>query len=255
MKPLKYFSLLVYFFLYAPILLLIIFSFNESKLNAVWKGFTLAWYVKLSGNVYILNAFKNSLIIAVVATIGSTFIGTMAGFGMSRFRFPAKKLYDSVLYMPMIIPEVLMGISLLVLFVFLNMRLGLTTIAIAHIVFCIPFVTIVVRARLHGLDRSFEEAAYDLGADELTTFRKITFPLAAPGIMAGALLAFTLSFDDFVITFFTAGPGATTLPLKIFSMIKFGVTPEINAISSIIIIISTLLILAVQRLQSLEEAL
>jgi len=253
MKILKYYAFLVYFFLYAPMILLIIFSFNESKLNAVWRGFTLVWYVRLSKNVYILNAFKNSLAIAVVATAVSTIIGTLAGFGMSRYRFFAKRAYESMLYMPMIIPEVLMGISLLVFFVFLDLRLGLATITIAHIVFCIPFVAIVVRARLHGLDRSLEEAAYDLGADEFTTFKKITLPLLSPGILAGALLAFTLSFDDFVITFFTAGPGATTLPLKIFSMIKFGVTPEINAISTLILIISTLLILAVQRLQSLQE--
>ncbi|MEM2989734.1 MAG: ABC transporter permease [Halobacteria archaeon] len=249
-KLLSLYISLIYFFLFAPIAILIIFSFNTSKLNFVWQGFTLHWYVKLLSNEAILNAFKNSLIVAILATLLSTVIGTMLAFALARYNFQGRAILNNTIYLPVIIPEIIQGISLLVFFVWIGMQLGISTIVIAHTAFCISFVAIVVKARLHGLDRTLEEAAMDLGADKIQTFLKITLPLTMPGIIAGALLAFTLSLDDFVITFFTAGVGSTTLPLKIYSMIKFGITPEINAISTILLLASMILMLSFLKLQN-----
>ncbi len=243
---------LIYFFLFAPIAILIIFSFNTSKLNFVWQGFTLHWYVKLLSNEAILNAFKNSLIVAILTTLLSTLLGTMLAFALVRYNFRGRAILNNIIFLPVIIPEIIEGISLLVFFVWIGMQLGISTIVIAHTAFCISFVAIVVKARLHGLDRTLEEAAMDLGANKIQTFLKITLPLTMPGIIAGALLAFTLSLDDFVITFFTAGVGSTTLPLKIYSMIKFGITPEINAISTILLSVSMLLMLCSLKLQRAE---
>jgi spermidine/putrescine transport system permease protein len=243
---------LIYFFLFAPIAILIIFSFNTSKLNFVWQGFTLHWYLKLLSNEAILNAFKNSLIVAILTTLLSTLMGTMLAFGLVRYSFRGRTILNNTIFLPVIIPEIIEGISLLVFFVWIGMQLGISTIVIAHTAFCISFVAIVVKSRLHGLDRTLEEAAMDLGASKIQTFLKITLPLTTPGIIAGALLAFTLSLDDFVITFFTAGVGATTLPLKIYSMIKFGITPEINAISTILLLVSMLLMLCFLKLQKAE---
>jgi len=157
----------------------------------------------------------------------------MAALALQRYRFPGYTAAESTLYIPVIIPEVVLGISLLAFFALVGIRLGLTTITLAHIAFCIPFVTLVVRARLHGFDRSIEEASMDLGANEFTTFRRVTLPTIMPGVLSGALLAFTLSLDDYVITYFTAGPGSTTLPLRVFSMVRFAVTPEVNALSTL----------------------
>jgi spermidine/putrescine transport system permease protein len=243
---------LIYFFLFAPIAILFIFSFNASKLNFVWQGFTLHWYLKLLSNEAILNAFKNSLIVAILTTLLSTLMGTMLAFGLVRYSFRGRTILNNTIFLPVIIPEIIEGISLLVFFVWIGMQLGISTIVIAHTAFCISFVAIVVKSRLHGLDRTLEEAAMDLGASKIQTFLKITLPLTTPGIIAGALLAFTLSLDDFVITFFTAGVGATTLPLKIYSMIKFGITPEINAISTILLLVSMLLMLCFLKLQKAE---
>ncbi len=245
---LKLSSLLTFIFLYAPIVVLIVFSFNTSKLNATWRGFTLAWYGRLFANESILRAFRNTMIVAVVSTIVSTLIGTVTAYGMNRFNVRFRTLYDSLIYMPIIMPEIIMGISLLAFLVLIGISLGISTIIIGHVVFNISFVTIVISARLANTDESIEEAAMDLGANRIQTFTKIILPIIKPGILAGALLAFTLSFDDFVITFFLAGVGATTLPLKIYSMIKFGVTPEINAISTIVIIVSTVIVFASQRI-------
>jgi spermidine/putrescine transport system permease protein len=230
---LRIFAVLVYVYIYLPILILIVFSFNEQRLNIRWTGFTLEWYRALFRDQAILDATRNTLIIAVVATIVSTFIGTMAALVLQRYRFPGYTAAESTLYIPVIIPEVVMGISLLAFFALIGFRLGLTTIALAHIAFCIPFVTLTVRARLHGFDRSIEEASMDLGANELTTFRRVTLPTIMPGVLSGALLAFTLSLDDYVITYFTAGPGSTTLPLRVYSMVRFAVTPEVNALSTL----------------------
>lgn len=248
-KLLSLYTSLIYFFLFAPIAILIIFSFNTSKLNFIWQGFTLHWYVKLLGNEAILSAFKNSLIVAILTTLLSTVIGTMLAFALVRYNFQGRAILNNTIYLPVIIPEIIQGISLLVFFVWIGMQLGISTIVIAHTAFCISFVAIVVKARLQGLDRTLEEAAMDLGADKIQTFLKITLPLTMPGIIAGALLAFTLSLDDFVITFFTAGVGSTTLPLKIYSMIKFGITPEINAISTILLLASMILMISFLKLQ------
>lgn len=249
-KLLTLYTILIYFFLFAPIAILVIFSFNASKLNFVWQGFTFYWYWKLLSNEAILSAFKNSLIVAILTTLLSTVIGTLLAFALVRYDFRGRGVLNNTIFLPVIIPEIIQGISLLVFFVWIGMQLGISTIVIAHTAFCISFVAIVVKARLHGLDRTLEEAAMDLGANKIQTFLKITLPLTMPGIIAGALLAFTLSLDDFVITFFTAGVGSTTLPLKIYSMIKFGITPEINAISTILLLASMILMLSFLKLQN-----
>jgi spermidine/putrescine transport system permease protein len=248
-KPLTWFTALGYVFLYLPICVLIGFSFNTSRFSVVWEEFTWNWYVKLIEDPLILDALKNSIIVAIVATILSTIIGTLTAYGLYRYRFRGKSLFDGVLFLPIVTPEIVVGISLVIFFVLIHFNLGLTTIIIAHVAFDIPFVMLVVRARLQGMDRSLEEAAMDLGADELTTFFKVTIPQLLPGIIAAALLAFTLSFDDFVITFFVAGVGSTTLPLKIYSMVRLGVSPKINALSALIVLFSIILITISDRLQ------
>lgn len=230
---LRIYAVFAYGYIYLPILVLVIFSFNMQKLNVRWEGFTLNWYRELSRDANILLAARNSLIIASISTLVSTVIGTLAALSLQRYSFRGKTLSEATLYIPVIIPEVVMGIALLAFFVQVGIRLGLLTITLAHIAFNIPFVTLVVRARLHGFDRAIEEAAMDLGANELTTFWRVTLPTIMPGVLSGALLAFTLSLDDYVITYFTAGPGSTTLPLRVFSMVRFAVTPEVNALSTI----------------------
>lgn len=235
-------SMLGYLFLYAPILILIIFSFNASRLAFTWKGFTLDWYRVLFNNAAIGGALRNSLIVAVATTAISTVFGTMVAIAMERYEFRGKLPLDALLYLPIIIPDIAMAVMLLMFFVLVSVPLGLYSIIIAHVAFDISFVAVVVRARLAQFDLTVEEAAHDLYADNWQTFRRVTLPLLMPGILGGALLAFTLSLDDFVITFFTAGPGATTLPLRIYSMVKLGVTPEINALSSLMIVASMLLV-------------
>ncbi len=230
---LRIYAVLAFAYIYLPILILMIFSFNTQKLNVRWEGFTLHWYGELLHDQEVLLAARNSIIIAIISTVIATVIGTMAALALQRYRFPGYTIAESTLYIPVIIPEVVMGISLLAFFAQAGFQLGLGTITLAHIAFNIPFVTLVVRARLHGFDKSIEEAAMDLGANEITTFRRITLPTIMPGVMAGALLAFTLSLDDYVITYFTAGPGSTTLPLRVFSMVRFAVTPEVNALSTL----------------------
>lgn len=241
------YSGLIYVFLYLPIIILVVFSFNASRLNAVWTGFTFKWYGQLFQNGDILQSAKNSLIIAAFSTAFSTVIGTMTALVMHRRRFGGKALLEGILYIPVIIPEIVMGISLLALFALFKVPLGLVTMTIAHIAFSISFVVITVRARLDGFDLALEEAAQDLGANEWQTFRLITFPIIMPGILAGALMAFTLSIDDFIVSYFVAGPGSTTLPLRIYSMLKFGVTPEVNALSTIILMSTLTLIVAHER--------
>jgi spermidine/putrescine transport system permease protein len=245
-------AILAYLFLYAPIIILVIFSFNASRLNAVWQGFTLEWYRILLHDEMVHNAFKNSLIVATTSTLISTVLGTLTALAMERFRFKLRGLFDAILYLPIIIPDIVMAVSLLLFFVSafrwvssligIQAELGLGTIIIAHVSFNISFVAVVVRARLADFDRTLEEAAQDLGANEWQTFRRVTLPLIMPGIMGGALLAFTLSIDDFVITFFTAGVGSTTLPIRIYGMIKRTITPEINAISSLMLLASISLV-------------
>jgi spermidine/putrescine transport system permease protein len=248
---LRVYSLLVYGFIYAPIIILIIFSFNTQKLNIRWEGFTLHWYQVLFSDKQIFIATRNTLIIALVSTLIATVIGTLAALAMHRYRFPFYGTSETMMYIPIVIPEVVMGISLLVFFQkIVNMPLGISTITLSHIAFNIPFVALVVRARLHGYDKSIDEAAMDLGANELTTFRRITLPTIMPGVLAGAMLALTLSLDDYVITYFTAGPGSTTLPLRVFSMVKTAVTPEINALSTLWVLIIFILLFFGQVIQS-----
>ncbi len=247
---LRIYTWLVYLYIYIPILILIVFSFNTMKLNIRWQGFTLNWYNVLFHDDLVMLAMRNTMIIAVISTICATVIGTLAALAMQRYRFPGYNLSDTLMYIPIVIPEVVMGISLLVFFVLINLTLGLVTITLAHIAFNIPFVTLVVRARLHGYDLSIDEAAMDLGANETTTFWRITLPTIMPGVLSGAMLAFTLSLDDYVITYFTAGPGSTTLPLRVFSMVRFMVTPEVNALSTIWVLIVFLVLLIGQIAQN-----
>lgn len=238
----------VYLFLYAPIAVLIFFSFNAERSTQVWSGFSMRWYGELIRDQSILDAFYNSLIVGVSATIIATVIGTFAAMGLARNRFRGKTAADSTIYAATVMPEIVVGVSLLAFFVTVQFQLGLMTIIIAHVAFTISFVTIVVRARLAGMDLSVEEAAADLGANPATAFFRVTLPIILPGVLAGALLAFTLSFDDFVITFFTAGVGSSTLPLKIYSMIKFGVSPVINALSTVILAVTIVLIVGGSRI-------
>jgi len=241
---LRIWAIITYAYIYLPILILIIFSFNTQKLNVRWEGFTFHWYEVLFNDQEVMLATRNSLTVAAVSTTAATIIGTMAALALQRYRFPGYTLAESTLYIPVIIPEVVMGISLLAFFAQIGFTLGLGTITLAHIAFNIPFVTLVVRARLHGFDKAIEEAAMDLGANELTTFWRVTLPTIMPGVLSGALLAFTLSLDDYVITYFTAGPGSTTLPLRVFSMVRFAVTPEVNALSTLwVLTVFTLLLI------------
>ncbi len=234
-----------YAFLYVPLIIVIVYSFNDSRLNAEWVGFTWHWYEVLLKDEQMLTAAWNSLIIGVSASAVATVLGTMAGYAMYRFKL---RLLPVLVLMPIAIPEILMGVSLLIFFVLLNVTLGMLSITLAHIAFCIGFVAIVVRSRLTGMDESLTEAARDLGATHWQAFRLITLPLIMPGIIAGALMAFTLSIDDFVITFFTAGVDATTLPLQIYSMIKIAVTPEVNAVSTLLMLVTLILIVIASRL-------
>jgi spermidine/putrescine transport system permease protein len=232
----------IFMCLYIPIMVLIAFSFNDSKLNVVWTGFTLKWYVSLIQNQGILEALKNSFVIASLSTMLSVIIGTLAAIGMYRYKFRRKAVLDAVLYLPLVIPEIVMGISLLAFFSLVNIPLGRLSLIISHVTFSTAYVVAVVKTRLDGFDRRIEEAAMDLGATPLQTFFRVTLPIIMPGVIAGGLLAFTLSLDDVIISFFVAGPGSVTLPLKVFSMVKFGVTPEINALSTLIIIFTLVLI-------------
>ena len=224
-----------YLFLYVPLTVVVIYSFNDSRLNAEWVGFTLDWYRKLAQDEEIQLAALNSLIVALSSSLAATLLGTLAGYGMYRYR---SRVLPLLVLAPMAIPEILVGVSLLIFYVLLNIELGLLTIVLSHVAFSIGFVAVVVRARLAGLDESLLEAARDLGATPLQAFRYVTLPLIMPGVVSGLLMAFTLSIDDFVITFFTAGVGSTTLPLQIYSMIKVAVTPEVNAVSTILMAIT-----------------
>lgn len=245
---------LTFIFLYAPIIVMSIFSFNASRQVQVWMGFTLDWYARMIADERVRVAAQNSLVIALVSTIVSTVIGTLSALALERTRFRVKRMYEAAMYLPIIVPEIVMAIALLVFFNLaftwldqffgLTVKFGLGTITIAHIAFSFPFVAVVVRARLADFDRTLEQAAQDLGANEWQTFRHITLPLLMPGITAGALLAFTLSIDDFVITFFTAGVGSTTLPLEIYGRVRRGITPDVNALSTVMLLASIVLVLA-----------
>jgi len=236
-------ALAAYAFLYLPLLIVIVYSFNDSRLNAEWVGFTWHWYDVLAHDQDMLAAAGNSLLIATVSSLTATVLGTMAGIAMYRYKM---KSLTFMVMTPVAMPEILLGVSLLLFFIqVLNLTLGIISIILAHITFSIGFVAIVVRTSMAGLDESIFEAARDSGASPWKTFRHITFPLILPGVVAGGLMAFTLSMDDFVITFFTAGVGVSTLPLRIYSMIKIAVTPEVNAVSTLLMLLTlTMIVLA-----------
>lgn len=240
-------------FLYFPIVSLVVFSFNDSKRNITWQGFTLRYYVKAYNNTHLHEAFAHSMIIATTSTLVSTVLGTALGLALYRYRFPGKGPFEGWVHLPIMIPEICMGVAMLAFFARLDIPLGLFTITVSHIAFSIPFVAVVVRARMAGFDHALEEASRDLGASEWQTFWNVTFPYMLPGVVAGALLAFTLSLDDFVITFFTSGPGSTTFPIKIYSMVRFSVTPEVNAASTVLIVITLTLTVAAMMIQSRKE--
>ncbi len=266
-------AVLVYAFLYFPIAVLVLYAFNASRTNIVFTGVVnqgpcgpFYWFCLLSRNREVLSAARNTLTIATVSMLVSTVIGTMAALALQRYKFPAKTFSEVSLYIPIVIPEIVMGIGILVLlsavFRGLNtllvlpadrrLALGLWTVIISHIAFSIPFVALVVRARLHGFDKAIEEAAMDLGANEFVTFWRVTLPSIMPGVLSGALLAFTLSLDDFVITFFTNGPGSTTLPIYVYGLLRRIITPEVNALSTIWIATVLVALLLLQRVQNAE---
>lgn len=240
-------ALAVYAFLYLPLAIVVLFSFNDSNLNAEWVGFTLKWYVMLFQDRAMLEAAADTLLIGLVTCACSTVLGTMAGYAMYKWRL---RLLPALVLTPIAIPEILMGVSLLIFFVMLDMTLGLVSITLSHIAFCVGFVAIVVRSRLQGMDESLVEAARDLGASPLVAFRLVTLPLIMPGIIAGALMAFTLSIDDFVISFFTAGVGSNTLPLEIYSRVKvpMKLNPEVNAVSTLLMMLTLSLIMIVSKI-------
>ena len=236
-------------FLYSPILLLVIFSFNASRLVTVWGGFSTRWYTALLQDHQLIASVRTSLIVAALSALVATINGTLAAIALVRLgRFRTRTLFAGAIYAPLVMPEVILGLSLLLLFVALGIERGLWTIVAAHATFTMCFVTLVVQSRLVGFDRALEEAAMDLGAGPVRTFWAITLPLIRPAIVAGFLLAFTLSLDDLVIASFTAGPGSTTLPMRVYSQVRLGVSPEINAISTLMLAVVGVVLLSVAAL-------
>jgi spermidine/putrescine transport system permease protein len=228
--------ILTFTFLFAPIFVLVLYSFNSSKMNITFENFTFYWYGELFKNTNLLEAFLNTIIIAFISTIVSTIIGTISAIGLYKYDFPFKKIINGLIYIPIVIPEIVLGISLLSVYTITNLKLGMFSLILSHIAFSIPFVITSVRSTLSLLPKEYEEAAYDLGATRFSVLTRITLPLIMPGIISGATLALTLSLDDVVISYFTAGPGSNTLPLKIYSMIKTGITPDVNALSSLMLL-------------------
>jgi len=241
LSPINLVALTVGFaFLYLPILLLVIYSFNESRLVTVWAGFSTKWYASLAENDALLDAALMTIEVAIASSVLATVLGTMAGVLLARFgRFRGRTLFTGMIYAPLVMPEVITGLALLLMFIALGFARGYMTLVVAHATFSMAYVAVIVQSRLASMDRSIEEAAQDLGCPPFKTFLSITLPVIAPAVIAGWLLAFTLSLDDLVIASFTTGPGATTLPMRIYSQVRLGVTPEINAISTIMIGIVT----------------
>ncbi len=249
MKPLqKLYAVFVYFLLYAPILVLIVYSFNASKYSIEWKGFTLEWYEKLLTNDALIESAIHSLNIALFSATVSVLIGTLGAVGLYRYKFFGKKFLYSLIYILIMSPEIVMGISLLMLFISVQMPLGFWSLLIAHITFCTPFVIVTVLSRLEGFDKNIIEAGKDLGADEWTTFTSIILPNIVPALLAGFLLSFTLSLDDVIISFFVTGPGYEILPLKVYSMVRLGVKPEINALCAVLFVLTLIVVISMQFL-------
>ncbi len=241
-------------FLYLPIVLLVIYSFNASRLVTVWAGFSTEWYWKLLENDQLLDAAWVTLRVAFISATVATVLGTMGAIALTRYgRFPGRMLFSGMIYAPLVMPEVITGLSLLLLFVAVNFDRGFWTITLAHITFTMCFVSVVVQSRLVTFDRSLEEAALDLGCPPLKTFFIITLPIILPAVVSGWMLAFTLSLDDLVIASFTTGPGATTLPMRIYSQVRLGVTPEINAVCTILIAIVTVVVVIASVVTKRQE--
>ncbi|MDD6310695.1 MAG: ABC transporter permease [Firmicutes bacterium] len=231
------YATLVFIFIYIPIAMMVLFSFNDQRTNYYWNGFTLDWYEYLFTRSDLWEYLVISLIVALASVILSLIVGVLGAMGLARFEFKLKKLINNSLYIPIVVPEVVLGISMLMLFETCHFPLGLWSIILAHTTFCIPFVIIIMRGRMAGMDMSIEEASQDLGANRIVTFFRVTLPLLVPGILSSAFMAFTLSIDDVIITNFVAGPYATTLPIKILSMVKVGLKPEVNAMTTIMILV------------------
>jgi len=236
----KIYLVSVYIFLYLPIFILIIFSFNSSKYSISWEGWSLEWYKKILDSPLLMDAAAHSIVIAVLSATLATMIGTLASVSLYRFRFKGRKALEGLLYIIMMSPDIVMAISLLALFIALHIHLGFVSLLLSHITFCLPFVVITVYSRLSGFDPSLIEAAMDLGAGEWRVFYRIILPLAFPAVLAGWLLSFTLSIDDVIVSFFVTGPTFEILPLKIYSMVRLGVKPEVNALATILFLIPLL---------------
>ena len=233
---------LLFVFMYAPLLVVIVYSLTPTEYGVSWEGFTLKWYQAVLANENIKAALKVSLMVAIPTVLIATAIGTITAFTLYRYKFFGRALYQGILYIPLIMPDLVIGVALLLFYTFIKLELGVFSILLAHISFSIPLTTLVIIARMQRIDRSLEDAAMDLGADEWTTMRKVTLPLLKPGILAAALLAFPWSFNDFVITFFVSGVGSSTLPIRVFSMIRLGVSPVINALGTLIVVIPLILV-------------
>ena len=246
------YACLIYLFLYLPIFVVIAFSFNTSKMNITFEGFTFAWYGRMFENRQLMQSFVNTVIVAGASTILSVIIGTLCALGLYNFEFKLKVISSS-LYIPIVIPELVFAIALLIFFTSLNISMSMGTLIIAHVTFSMPFVVITVRARLAGFDKSIEEAARDLGANEFRTFWRVTLPMIFPGVISGGMLALTMSLDDVVVSFFTAGPESTTLPLKILGMVRKGVSPDVNALSTLMIIGTIVILLTSTLIQGRLE--
>jgi len=224
----------IYVFLYLPLLILVVYSFNRSRFSTQWTGFTVDWYIKLLHNAMLLDALRNSLIVAFLSSFAATVIGTLAAVAFYRYRFIGRKVLYTLVYIVMMSPDIVMGISLLIFFMLSGIRIGFVTLLLSHITFCIPFVVVTVYARIRGFDPRVIEAARDLGAGEFQTFRYVLLPLLMPAVVSGWLLSFTLSLDDVIVSFFVTGPSFEILPLKIYSLVRLGIKPEINALSTVL---------------------
>ena len=239
----------VYLFMYAPLLVLMVYSLTPTEYGTAWEGFTLKWYREVFANDDILDALKTSLIIAIPCVLISTAIGTITAITLYRSRFVGKALFQGILYIPLIMPDIVIGISLLLFYSSIKLELGILTILLAHVSFSIPLATLVILARMQRIDRTLEDAAMDLGADEWTTMWKVTLPLLMPVIMAAALLTFPWSFNDFVITFFVSGVGSSTLPVRVYSMLRLGVSPMVNALGTLIVLVPLIIVIIGTRLE------
>lgn len=240
-------------FLYLPVALVIAYSFNDSSATVVWKGFTLRWYSGVWSDGPLMDALWNSLVIASAVTVVSTVLGTLAAWLLHRYRFAGAGAVKGLVFFPMVVPEIIMGVSLLLLFARLGIERGYLTVILAHVTFCFPFVMIAVQARLRGLDPSLEEAALDLGATPVRAFVRVIVPFLLPAIVAGALMAFTLSLDEFVVTYFTCDARSTTLPVKLYGMVRVGIDPSINALSTVLVLATLVLIVAADFVRRLSR--